>query len=49
LQYIASYTDLMNGFGANAAAGNVHYMLAGRFEGAPPPSTDWRTSLPMGI
>ena len=49
LEYIASYTDLMNAFGAQAAWGNFHYMVAGRFEGRRHRSTDWRTSLPTGI
>lgn len=32
LQYIASYTDLMNAFGANIAAGEAHYWQRGRYE-----------------
>ena len=33
LEYIASYNDLMNGYGTNGDAGSVHYIDHGRFEG----------------
>ena len=33
LEYIASYTDLMNAFGTNGAAGEAHYWQTGQFEG----------------
>lgn len=33
LEYVASYTDLMNGFAANAALGYEHFVATGRFEG----------------
>ncbi len=33
LQYIASYGDLIRAFGANAAAGQQHYVLHGQAEG----------------
>jgi hypothetical protein len=33
LQYIASYSDLILAFGANAAAGQQHYESYGRSEG----------------
>ena len=33
LEYIASYSDLMAGFGPNKAAGEFHYTNFGRFEG----------------
>ena len=33
LQYIASYGDLIQAFGANAAAGEQHYLRYGRAEG----------------
>ena len=33
LQYIASYGDLIGAFGANAAAGEQHYLAAGAAEG----------------
>jgi len=33
LDYVASYTDLMNAFGANGAAGDSHYRQHGQFEG----------------
>jgi hypothetical protein len=33
LEYIASYTDLMNGFSANAELGYSHFVQTGRFEG----------------
>lgn len=32
LEYIASYTDLMNGFGANAALGYDHFINTGGFD-----------------
>ena len=33
LDYVASYTDLMNAFGANSAAGHTHYVQNGESEG----------------
>lgn len=33
LEYIASYTDLMNAFGTNGTAGEAHYWQTGQFEG----------------
>ena len=33
LQYIASYPDLIEAFGADAAAGRQHYLQFGRHEG----------------
>ena len=33
LQYIASYPDLIAAFGANAAAGEQHYLSNGQAEG----------------
>lgn len=36
LQYIASYPDLIAAFGADRAAGEAHYLAAGRLEGRAP-------------
>ena len=40
LEYIASYPDLIQAFGVNAAAGAEHYQLYGQAEGRVPDSFD---------
>ena len=45
LEYIASYPDLIQAFGADAAAGAVHYQQYGQAEGRVPDSFDARQYL----
>ena len=45
LEYIASYPDLIQAFGADAAAGEMHYQQYGQAEGRVPDSFDARQYL----